>query len=128
MFQISGEQFQHLIPESARLGKFGEYSLAFCNPNLRIEDCFGRGSVSVATLDPENVTRQMESPDLTATIEEKLKSPNGTRLDLYTQSAGSASPKISVSRRYLKSLQSVLVNAELGDVCESTLPSMEQLQ
>jgi len=50
----------------------------------------------------------MEGADLTSAVREKLESSNGAGLDLVTYSAGSASPKISLSRQYLKSLQNVL--------------------
>jgi hypothetical protein len=81
--KISGHQLQDILArKGVPLRKFAKHSLTSGDPNAGIDDCFGRESISLAALDAENVTGQVEGSDLPTTIREKLEGPNGTRLDL----------------------------------------------
>jgi hypothetical protein len=82
VMEISGDQFQYFPCRGNILLTVAEYARAPCDPNRRIDDGFGCVSMSIASLDTENVAGQVKGPNLTTAIGKKLKRADRARCDL----------------------------------------------
>src|ERR1700746_3311093 len=83
VMEISGNQFQQVLRRGdILLHIFTKYAPAFCDPNRGVDDSLGCKSMSVASLDAENITRQVKGSNLTRAIREKIKRGTRTPFDL----------------------------------------------
>src|ERR1700746_4080855 len=99
VMEISGNQFQQVLRRGdILLHIFTKYAPAFCDPNRGVADSLGCKSMSVASLDAENITRQVKGSNLTTAIGEKIKRANRTQFDLvYIIRGFSFSEKFCIS-------------------------------
>jgi hypothetical protein len=77
VFKRPGDQLPDAVRGgSVTVGKSTKDTLALCNPNRGIDDCFGRKSMNFSVLDAKDVTRQMKRTDLPTTVGKELVCPS----------------------------------------------------
>src|SRR6516162_4740257 len=77
VLKSSGDQTPDVVRGGdVTFGEPGKKALALCDPDRRIDDCFGRKSMNSTVLGTEDIARQMKRADLPPTIGKLFATPN----------------------------------------------------
>jgi hypothetical protein len=95
VFKSSGDQMADVVRgRDISFDEFSKKALALCDPDRRIDDCFGRKSMNSTVLGTENIARQMKRADLPSTIGKFVCNP-----ELRPHVFGKGSPQVQLLQK-----------------------------